>query len=193
MISGAFLATIFQRKNTEIHIPLRQTYRDYLIIYCPGILAVFLAVFMVQVPTFGRKWTLVFSSAFTGISLFLYSIVKSEANYVGLNAMYYFFITLFNAVVSDHSLSIYHTLSLTFGQLFGWTPEAFPAAVRGTATGLASSLGALIAIIGPLIAEQLFVRANGSNYVIFLAGSGAFVCTICLICIPTKHMLAPRW
>ena len=148
---------------------------------------------MVQVPAFGRKWTLVLSSAFTGISLFLYSIVNSEANYIGLNAMYYFFITLFNAVVSNHSLSIYQNFSLTFGQLFGWTPEAFPAAVRGTATGLASFLGSLIGITGPLIAEQLFVQANGSNSVVFLAGSGAFVCTICLICIPIKYMVAPKW
>ena len=192
-ISNSFLATILQRKNVEIHISLRQTYRDYFIIYCPGLLAVFLAVFMVQVRALGRKWTLVFSSAFMGISLFFYSIVKSEANYVGFNAMYYFFLTLFNAVVGYHSISIYHTLNIMFGQLFGWTPEAFPAAVRGTATGLASSLGSLIAITCPLIAEQLFVRANGSNYVIFLAGSGAFVCTICMICIPTKYMVVPRW
>ena len=125
-----------------------------------------------------------------GISLFLYSIINSQASRVGFNAMHYFFSTLFNSVVSNPFILI---SSLTFGQLFAWTPEAFPAAVRGTATGLASFLGSVIGITGPLIAEQLFVRANGSNSVVFLAGGGAFVCTICLICIPTKHMVAPRW
>ena len=101
-ISGAFMVAILQRKNAAIHISLRQTYRDYIIIHCPGILAVFLAVFMVQVRALGRKWTLVFSSVFMGISLFLYTIVNSEANSVGFNAMHYFFSTLFNSVVSDH-------------------------------------------------------------------------------------------
>ena len=76
-------------------------------------------------------------------------------------------------------------------QLFGWTSEAFPTAVRGSAMGLASFLGGTFGITGPLIAAQLFARV-GSDSVLYLAGSGVFVCTICLICIPTKSMVASR-
>jgi len=110
-----------------------------------------------------------------GISLFLYCVVTTEASHVGINAMEYFFQTLFNAV------------------LFGWTPEAFPAEVRGSAAGLACFFGDLFAVAGPLIAAQLFAQTNGSNSVLYLAGSGVFVCTICLLFIPSKKMVVSRW
>lgn len=162
--------------------------------YTPGLLAVAVAVLLVQVSALGRKWTLVLSSMLMGVSLFLYSIVNTEVSLVGFNAMEYFFQTLFNAVVSSRSGGTTRTFGShnVFAQLYGWTPEAFPAAVRGSATGLASFFGGLLGISGPLIAAQLFAR-DGSNSVLYLTGSGVFVCTICLICIPTKSMLAPRW
>ena len=164
--------------------------------YCPGLVAVLLAVFLVQIPSFGRKWTLVLSSMLMGVSLFLYSIVSTEASHVGLNAMAYFFQALFNAVVSSRfrappSRAFFGSHDV-FAQLFGWTSEAFPTAVRGSAIGLASFFGGLFGITGPLIAAQLFAWI-GSDSVLYLAGSSIFVCTICLICIPTKSMVAPRW
>ena len=103
-IAGSFLPTILQRKNIVIHKTLQETYRDYFIVYCPGILGVMLAIFLVKVPALGRKWTLVLSSMMMGVSLFLYSVVTTEASHVGFNAMEYFFQSLFNAVVSSRSL-----------------------------------------------------------------------------------------
>ncbi|KAF8548402.1 MFS general substrate transporter [Imleria badia] len=173
-IAVAYLPTILQRKNSAINIGLEKTYVDYLTAFTPGIAAVILAVFMVRAPMVGRKWTLVLSSMVMGISLFLYSVVNTEASHVGFNVLEYFCQSLFNAA------------------LFGWTPEAFPSAVRGTATGFASFCGDLFAICGPLIAAQLFSSTNGSNAVLYLAGSGLFVCTIALLCLPTKDMVAPR-
>ena len=75
---------------------------------------------MYGVPRVGRKWAMIFSSALMGVSLFVFATVSTQASYVGLNAMEYFFQSMFNAV------------------LYGWTPEAFPAPVRGTACGIAS-------------------------------------------------------
>jgi len=173
-IAGAYLPTILQQKNSAIDVSLEQTYIDYLAIYTPGIAAVILSVFLVRAPMVGRKWTLVVSSMVMGISLFLYSVVNTEASHVGFNMLEYFCQSLFNAA------------------LFGWTPEAFPVAVRGTATGLASFFGNLLGITGPLIAAQLFNSTNGSNAVLYLAGSGLFVSTIALLCLPTKDMVAPR-
>merc|ERR1712070_1338365 len=49
----------------------------------------------------------------------------------------YFFQSMFNAV------------------LYGWTPEVFPAPIRGTACGVASFWGRLFGIIAPLTAQQL--------------------------------------
>ena len=40
--------------------------------------------------------------------------------------------------------------------LYGWTPEAFPGAVRGSACGLASFWGRLASIVAPLVAALVF-------------------------------------
>jgi len=173
-ITFTYLPTILQRKNSSINVGLEQTYIDYLIIYSPGIAAVILSVFMVRTPMVGRKWTLVLSSMAMATTLFLYSIVNTQASDIGFNMLEYFYQTLFNAT------------------LFGWSPEAFPVAVRGTATGLAMFFGSLCGICAPLIAAQLLSSTDGSNAVLYLAGSGFFVTTIALLCLPTKDMVAPR-
>ena len=111
---------------------------------------------------------MVFSSALMGISLFLFATVNTEASNIGLNAMEYFFQSMFNAV------------------LYGWTPEAFPAPIRGTACGIASFFGRLFAIISPIIAQSLLKPPY--NAPLYLAGGGVFVCTVALILIPTKSM-----
>ena len=165
--------------------------------YCPGLVAVVLSMVLVKVPILGRKWTLVLSSVLMGVSLFLYSIMSTEASYVGLNAMVFFFQILFNAVVGSRSgtspcTRFFFGSHNVFTQLFGWTSEAFPTEVRGSAMGLASFLGSVFGITGPLIAAQLFALIS-SDSVLYLAGSSIFVCTICLICIPNKSMVASRW
>ncbi|KAF8128028.1 major facilitator superfamily domain-containing protein [Boletus edulis] len=172
-IAATYMPTILQRKNSAIHVSLEQTYVDYMIVYTPGLVAAILSVLLVRTPMVGRKWTLVFASMVSGIALFLYSLVNSEASHVGFNMLQYFCQIVFDAA------------------LVGWTPEAFPAAVRGTATGLASFFGSLFAITGPMIAALLFSNTNGSNAVLYLAGSGLFVCTLALLCIPIKDMVAP--
>ena len=99
------MPTIFQRKNSAINVSLKQTYIDYLIAYAPGFAGAILAVFMVRAPMVGRKWTLVMSSIGMGISLFLYTVVKTQASYVGFNMLQYFCLTLFNASVSSVCVS----------------------------------------------------------------------------------------
>ena len=100
-IAFAYLPTILQRKNSVINVSLKQTYIDYLIVFSPGFVAVLLSVFMVRAPMVGRKWTLVFSSMAMGMSLFLFSIVNTQASEVGFNMLEYFCQTLFNAAVSS--------------------------------------------------------------------------------------------
>ena len=64
--------------------------------------------------------------------------------------------------------------------LYGWTPAAFPAAVRGSACGLASFWGRLSSIVAPLIAARL----GSSTGVLYLAGGGVFVSTLCALFLP---------
>ena len=111
---------------------------------------------------------MVIASALMGVSLFLFSVVNTQGSNIGLNAMEYFFQSMFNAV------------------LYGWTPEAFPAPIRGTASGVASFWGRLMSIVSPLIAQGLFVKS--SNPVLYLAGAGAFVSTIAILGLPSKAL-----
>ncbi|KAF6221145.1 hypothetical protein HO133_002826 [Letharia lupina] len=144
-IAGSFLPTILLQKNNAIDISTAETYRNFVIIYVCGIPGVMLGALMYVIPRVGRKWAMVGSSALMGISLFLFATVNTEASNIGLNAMEYFFQSMFNAV------------------LYGWTPEVFPAPIRGTASGLASFWGRLFSIVSPLIAADLLLKSGEVN------------------------------
>lgn len=123
---------------------------------------------MVYIPRIGRKWAMAGSSALMATSLFLFSVVDTQASNISFNVMEYFFQSMFNAV------------------LYGWTPEAFPAPVRGTAAGLASFWGRLFSIFSPLIAAHLLeTNLNGPLY---LAGSGVFISTVAILLLPSSTM-----
>lgn len=163
-IAGSFLPTILSRKNAALNVSVRQTYRDYVYIYIFGIPGVLLGVLLYR----GRKVALLVSSALMGASLFIFAAVNSEASYIGINGLEYLFQSMFNAV------------------LYGWTPEAFPAPIRGTASGLAAFWGRLFSIVSPLIAAHLL--SKGTNDVLYLAGAGVFVCTVAIAFLPNKYM-----
>ena len=173
MPEGSFLPKILLKKNDAIKVSTADTYRNFILIYFPGIFGVLLGGSMYAVPRVGRKWAMVGSSALMGISLFLFATVNTQASNIGLNVMEYFFQSMFNAV------------------LYAWTPEAFPAPIRGTACGVASFWGRLFSIVAPLIAADLLNKnINGPLY---LAGSGVFICTIAIILMPTKSMGAQSY
>lgn len=167
---GNLLPKILLEKNSAIRVSVTETYRNFIIIYTCGIPGVLLGACMYGVPVVGRKWAMVGSSALMGVSLFLFATVNTEASNVGLNAVEYFFQSMFNAV------------------LYGWTPEAFPSSIRGTAAGLASSWGRLFAIVSPLIGAHLLPLSLDAP--LFLAGAGVLVSTVAIILIPNSSMSA---
>lgn len=113
---------------------------------------------------------MVFSSLMMAISIFLFSSVNSAASNIGFNVMEYFFQSMFNAV------------------LYGWTPEAFPAPIRGTACGIASFWGRLVGIVSPLIAQRLYAGgmdgARDINSVLYLAGGVTLGCVVTTALLP---------
>ncbi|KAF2673622.1 MFS general substrate transporter [Microthyrium microscopicum] len=169
-VAGTYLPTILAKKGGQIDVSLRQTYRNYIYIYLPGIVGVLIGAFMYNVPAIGRKWTMVLSSGLMGASIFIFSTVNTQAANVGLNLMEYFFQSMFNAV------------------LYGWTPEVFPAPIRGTACGIASFWGRLFGIVSPLIAQHLYARSEGGdiNAVLYLAGGVTLGCVIWISLLPNK-------
>ena len=170
---GFYLPTILLIKNKAINVSVATTYRNYIIIYLPGIVGVVLGASVYGIPLIGRKWGMVVSSALMATSLFLFAAVNTEASNVGLNLMEYFFQSMFNAI------------------LYGWTPEVFPAPIRGTACGIASFWGRLFSIVSPLIAAHIL--ATSVNGVLYLAGGAVFICTIAILLIPTSSVGAQSY
>lgn len=119
---------------------------------------------------------MVASSGLMGASIFIFSAVNDEASNIGLNVMEYFFQSMFNAV------------------LYGWTPEVFPAPVRGTACGLASFFGRLSGIIAPLACQHLLPPDTGFadplavNRILFLAGGVTLGCVITTALLPNGRL-----
>ena len=155
---------------------LRSTYTAYVYTYAPGVIGVLLGAAMYRVPAIGRKLTMMVAAGLMGTSIFLLSVVDSRAKNEGLFTMEYFFQSMFNAV------------------LYGWTPEAFPAPIRGTACGIASFWGRLFGIVSPLIAQHLYGRTDGTNgngdinSVLYLAGGVTLGCVISVGLMPNKLM-----
>lgn len=88
-LAGSFLPLVLLRNNVALGSSVTATYRQYLAIYTPGIFGAVLGLFSVQLPLVGRKWSLVFSALCQGLSMALYTQVKTSAGYVGLNALEY--------------------------------------------------------------------------------------------------------
>jgi hypothetical protein len=89
-LAGYFLPIILLQNNVSSGAnTVTETYRQYVYIYLPGIIGAIVALFSVQLPLIGRKWSLVISAALQGLSMAMYTQVKTTAGYVGLNALEY--------------------------------------------------------------------------------------------------------
>ena len=123
---------------------------------------------MIEVPKLGRQWAMVVSSALMAVSMFLFTTVESQAGSIGFNCMEYFFQSFFNSI------------------LYAFVPEIYPSQVRGTASGLASTLGRVASIVAPLAADPLYAdkTEQQAKHVLYLAGSITLLCPIALALLP---------
>lgn len=173
-IAGFYLPQILRDRGVAANVPLSETYRDYVIIYAPGIVACLLGGLLIEIPTLGRQWTMVISSALMAISMFLYATASSQAASVGLNTLEYFMQSLFNSI------------------LYAYTPEVYPSAVRGTAAGFTSTLGRIAGIVAPLAGGVLYGQAGASpdskvqasKNVLYLGGGVTLLCPVALALLP---------
>ncbi|KAI2642102.1 major facilitator superfamily domain-containing protein [Xylaria nigripes] len=178
-VAGAYLPRILALKNGSSSMSLKFTYASYIYTYAPGIFGVLLGTFVYRIPSIGRKWTMTLSSGLMGASIFLFATVDTVPKDLGLFTLEYFFQSMFNAV------------------LYGWTPEAFPAPVRGSACGLASFWGRFSGIISPLIAQRLYASSTGEggdvrngniNAVLYLAGGATMGCVVTTALLPSEKL-----
>ncbi|KAB8754771.1 hypothetical protein FH972_026560 [Carpinus fangiana] len=81
------------------------------------------------------------------------------------------------------------TLSMFNSVLYGWTPEAFAAPIRGTACGVASFWGRLFGILGPLVAQTLLSTpptVDEYNRILYMAGGVTLGCVLFTALLPGK-------
>uniref|UniRef100_V5EA20 Major facilitator superfamily (MFS) profile domain-containing protein n=1 Tax=Kalmanozyma brasiliensis (strain GHG001) TaxID=1365824 RepID=V5EA20_KALBG len=106
-LAGFYLPQILRLKGAQLDESIETTYRNYILVYFPGIFAVAFGAAMIEVPKLGRQWAMVASSALMAVSFFLFTVVNSQAGSIGFNAMEYFFQSFFNSILYAFVPEIY--------------------------------------------------------------------------------------
>ncbi|CAG8043978.1 unnamed protein product [Penicillium salamii] len=128
-LAGSFLPIILLRNNVESGGNVTETYRQYIYIYLPGIIGAVIALFSIQLPLIGRKWSLVIAATLQGVSMALYTQVKNTAGYVGLNALEYIMQTVSPDSKASGAIGVTRRLTLVTqyfnAVLYASAPEMF--------------------------------------------------------------------
>uniref|UniRef100_A0A060T1V9 ARAD1C19514p n=1 Tax=Blastobotrys adeninivorans TaxID=409370 RepID=A0A060T1V9_BLAAD len=134
------------------------TYRNTLIIAVLGVPGALIAGLLVELRS-GRKGALSLATVLTGVFLFGSTTARTSNALLGWNCAYNF------------------TSNIMYGVLYAYTPEIFPARVRGTAIGLAASANRILGVFSPIIAMYADLTTSAPIYAsgaLFLA-SGLLV------------------
>ncbi|KPM36463.1 hypothetical protein AK830_g10130 [Neonectria ditissima] len=177
---NAFLPQYFARAHADANPDSFQsetatisaeTYRNYAITSVLGVPGSLLAAYLVDHPSpfLGRRGTLACSTFVSAIFLFLFVVYGTTPS-----------TQLFFSCVEAFSQNI------MYGVLYAFTPEIFPAPVRGAGTGVASFLNRITGLMAPVLAAT--VPGDGATTPIYMSAAlilSAFV-GICMIPIETR-------
>ncbi|OCF42690.1 hypothetical protein I317_03421 [Kwoniella heveanensis CBS 569] len=164
-IAGFFLPLILRAKGVDADGSVADTYRSYIYIYLPGVTATLVAAWFMGFGKAGRRWSMVVSAALMGASLALYRFVESREGNIAFNAMEYWFQSFYAAL------------------LYAYTPEAFPAQFRGSASGMLSTLGRIASILAPVIGGTVYHGADSPG-VLWLGAGGAWLSMVAIASLP---------
>ncbi|TWU79153.1 hypothetical protein ED733_008846 [Metarhizium rileyi] len=160
-----------QKVSSETSAISTETYRNYAITSIMGVPGSVLAAYLVDSPSlfFGRRGTLAGSTLVSAIFLFL-------------------FVTFGTTPTAQLAFSCVAAFSqnIMYGVLYAFTPEIFPAPVRGAGTGVASFLNRVTGLMAPILAAN--IPGDGATTPIYLSAVlilSAFV-GMCLIPIETR-------
>ncbi|KAK0728481.1 major facilitator superfamily domain-containing protein [Lasiosphaeria miniovina] len=149
-----------------------EAYRSYVITSLVGVPGSLLAAYAVDMesPFLGRRGTLAISTLVSALFLSLFAEYGARSASAQL---------LFSCVEA-------FAQNIMYGVLYAFTPEIFPAPVRGAGTGVASFLNRATGLLAPIIAAT--VPGDGTTGPIYLSAAlilAAFV-AMCLIPIETR-------
>lgn len=115
------------------------TFRTYCIQAACGVPGAILSGLLVDVRKIGRKGTGAMASVLSGVFLFLYTRAETPAAVTGFSCAIAFF--------QNMALSL----------LYSYSPELFPAPIRGTGNGLTAMFNRLGGLMAPIIAAYVGV------------------------------------
>ncbi|PWI75166.1 hypothetical protein PCL_05824 [Purpureocillium lilacinum] len=148
-----------------------ETYRSYAIASVMGVPGSLLAAYLVDHPSpwLGRRGTLASSTLVSAIFLFVFVLLGTTPSRQ----------LAFSCVEA-------FAQNIMYGVLYAFTPEIFPAPVRGAGTGVASFLNRVTGLLAPVLAAT--VPGDGATTPIYISAVlilSAFV-AMCLIPIETR-------
>ena len=149
--------------------PSSVTYRNYAITSVVGVPGSLLAAYTVDNPSpfLGRRGTLASSTVVSAVFLFLFATLGHSPG-----------TQLFFSCVEAFSQNI------MYGVLYAFTPEIFPAPVRGAGTGVASFLNRITGLVAPVIAATL--PGDGATGPIYLSAALILSAFFGMILIPIE-------
>lgn len=160
---NAFLPTYLQNRGYQgAKLSVHDTYRNSLIVSVLGVPGSIVGGLLVETKA-GRKGVLSASIIITGIILFASTTAKTSNQYLGYNCGFSFI------------------TAIMYGVLYAYTPEVFPAKIRGTAVGLAASFNRIFGIFAPIIA--MFANLETSAP-IFVSGALFLIAGVLVIFFP---------
>lgn len=144
-------------------------YRNYAITSVLGIPGSILAAYSVDHPSpfLGRRGTLAISTLVSAVFLILFARFGNTASW-----------QLFFSCVEAF------TQNIMYGVLYAFTPEIFPAPVRGAGTGVASFLNRMTGLVAPIIAAN--VPGDGTSAPIYLSAGLIFSAFIGIVAVPIE-------
>ncbi|KAK5987207.1 MFS siderochrome iron transporter 1 [Cladobotryum mycophilum] len=147
------------------------TYRNYAITSVMGVPGSLLAAYLVdhRSPFLGRRGTLACSTLISAVFLFFFVIYGTTSTSQ----------LIFSCIEA-------FAQNIMYGVLYAFTPEIFPAPVRGAGTGVASFLNRITGLMAPLLAAN--IPGDGATTPIYISAVlilAAFV-AMCLIPIETR-------
>ncbi|KAI1808110.1 MFS general substrate transporter [Daldinia bambusicola] len=146
-----------------------ETYRNYAIISIVGVPGSLLAAYTVdhKSPFLGRKGTLAISTLVSAIFLFFFVTFGRTPNSQ-------LFFTCVEAFCQN----------IMYGVLYAFTPEIFPAPVRGAGTGVASFLNRVTGLIAPILAANM--PGDGTKTPIYMSAVLILAAFVGMVLIPIE-------
>ncbi|KAF1937522.1 MFS general substrate transporter [Clathrospora elynae] len=138
---NAFLPQYLANSGGGVANDTSTVYRNYAITAIVGVPGSLIACYTVDIKYVGRKGTMAIATVITGVFVFLFTISSNSDFQLAFTCLEAFF------------------QNIMYGVLYAYTPEVFPAPIRGTGTGMSSFLNRVAGLCAPIVA----IQAGGSN------------------------------